>query len=341
MNPVLIVGGGIAGISLAHAFANKGIDFRLMDDGKNACSSVAAGIVHPFSFRRTLLTWNAPLFYNQAKQFYKELELTLEVPFFFPIDVRRVFSSIEEKTMWEQRLTNSDFNPFMIPMDEKDTTYMPFGSGKIGGFWIDAARFIPQNHRYFEAQGRLLTESFSPAFFSPEDRSYRGIKYAKVIFALGYKNKELPWFQELPVQSTQGQVLTVLWNNPDQTTSIHRKVYALPVGPRRFKLGATYRWHTESLEPTPEARDELLCKFQLISSDKVEVVCQEVGVRPTSPDRRPFIGGHKSLKGIYVFNGLGTRGYLTAPPLATRFVEHLSKNIQEDAITMPYRFNGS
>ncbi|MBM3164573.1 MAG: FAD-binding oxidoreductase [Bacteroidetes bacterium] len=341
MNRVLIVGGGVAGISLAHAFTRKGVDIRLMDDGKNACSSVAAGIVNPFSFRRTLLTWNACPYYQEAYDFYTEMERRLQIQICFPIEIRRIFSSQEEASVWNQRFSDPSFNSFMIPIDDKDEQYLPFGSGKIKGFWVDAAFFVKINQGYFDQQGKLIPESFCSDLFFPEERRYRGETYSKVIFALGYRNKELPWFREVPVQSTQGEVLTVAWDNFDENTSIHRKVYALPVKKGVFKIGATYRWNTEELATSEVARKELLSKFRQISNDAVDVMNQEVGIRPTSPDRRPFIGEHQSYKGIYLFNGLGTKGYLTAPPLAQRFVEGLDKFQQESLSVNPYRFNRS
>jgi len=341
MNPVLIVGGGVAGISLAHACAEKGVNYRLMDDGKNACSSVAAGIVNPFSFRRTLLTWNAHPFYHEALRFYQQTEKRLKTQRGFPINIRRIFSSTEEKTTWEQRLKDSEFGPFMIPLDGDDETHSPFGSGRINGFWIDAKAFIEDNHRYFAEQGTLLKETFLQEAFSLSDMVYQGTQYEQVVFALGYRNKALPWFQDVPIKSTQGEVLTVKWQNTDTTTSLHRKIYALPLGNQRFKLGATYRWDTETLEPSLSAQEELLEKFHWISKDTVQVVDHEVGVRPTSPDRRPFIGEHETHKGLFIFNGLGTKGYLTAPPLAQRFIHQLATGKVIDPTTLPYRFKPS
>lgn len=341
MNPVLIVGGGVAGISLAHSFGKLGVDFRIIDDGNNVCSAVAAGIVNPLSFRRTLLSWNAHPFYFEALAFYQEVEALLNTQCCFPIRIRRIFGSPDEKTTWQQRLLDPDYSPFMMPLEDSDEHYLPFGSGKIHGFWIDAAAFIQLNHRHFEEQGKLWKASFSEQEFSVENMTYQGIRFSKVIFALGYRNKALSWFQKVPIQSTQGEVLTVTWQNPDTTTSIHRKVYALPLGNHQYKLGATYKWNTESLEPSLAARKELLEKFHGISTDEVQVVKHEVGIRPTSPDRRPFIGEHATHKGLFVFNGLGTKGYLTAPSLAHRFVHQLKESKPQDPATHLYRFTRS
>ena len=36
-------------------------------------------------------------------------------------------------------------------------------------------------------------------------------------------------------------------------------------------------------------------------------------IRPTVKDRRPLLGAHPQHKQLYLFNGLGSRGVLTAP----------------------------
>jgi glycine/D-amino acid oxidase-like deaminating enzyme len=64
---ILIIGGGVAGVCLAHRLMKLNQHITLVDDGKNVSSVVAAGIVHPMSFRRTLLSWNANPFYFEAK----------------------------------------------------------------------------------------------------------------------------------------------------------------------------------------------------------------------------------------------------------------------------------
>jgi len=338
MQHVLIVGGGIAGISLAHALAKQNIAYTLMDDGNNACSSVAAGIVNPFSFRRTLLTWNATPFFDEAYHFYRNLETIIRTNFCVDIAIQRVFSSQEEASLWGERWQDPRYRKFMLSPAQGDDKACPFGSGRIKGFWINAAKFVQKNHDFFDQQKTLQKEIFCAEVFDPVNNRYKGKAYSAVIFALGFRNKGLPFFKVLPVQSTKGEVLTVRWDNADEGTSIHRKAYVLPIGNGLFKLGATYGWGDESLEITPKASQELLDKFSIISKDRVEVVSQEAGIRPTSPDRRPFIGRHQDYKGLYIFNGLGTKGYLTAPPLATRFVDDLLNGSIEDPETRPYRF---
>ncbi|MBP6403894.1 MAG: FAD-binding oxidoreductase, partial [Bacteroidia bacterium] len=53
------------------------------------------------------------------------------------------------------------------------------------------------------------------------------------------------------------------------------------------------------------------------------VISQKAGVRPTVKDRRPLLGLHPQHPGVYVFNGLGTKGVSLGPFFASHFVNYL------------------
>ena len=57
-----------------------------------------------------------------------------------------------------------------------------------------------------------------------------------------------------------------------------------------------------------------------------KVIEQVAGVRPTVLDRRPLMGMHPNYPGVFIFNGLGTKGYMMAPTLARELVEHITAN---------------
>ena len=54
-----------------------------------------------------------------------------------------------------------------------------------------------------------------------------------------------------------------------------------------------------------------------------EVIAQKAGVRPTAHDRRVLMGEHPDKKGLYVINGLGTKGVLLAPLATKEFADFL------------------
>ncbi|MFM7595441.1 MAG: NAD(P)/FAD-dependent oxidoreductase [Flavobacteriales bacterium] len=335
----LIVGGGVAGVCLAHQLIKQNHQITLVDAGNNICSVVAAGIVHPMSFRRTLLSWRANPFYFESKAFYMELESVLNARFFHPIMVRRLFATTEEEVCWKERLEDPEFKPFMHQIAAEDIAFKPHGSGRVDGFWIDAPVFISESHRFFSEHQRLINDTITADNFNPETLEFNGDRYDAVVFATGYKNKQTPWFSDVPINSTKGQLLTVKWNNPIQNTSLHRKAFALPIGNNEFRVGSTYEWHNDVPEATPEGRALILANAKSITADSLDVIAHSAGIRPTTPDRRPMVGKHTSYERVFMFNGLGAKGYMLAPPLAAALSSAIINDIDVTPDLHPYRFN--
>ena len=157
----------------------------------------------------------------------------------------------------------------------------------------------------------------------PENARYKGEQFAKIIFCEGYHGLENPWFNYLPLQATKGETLTILSEEISRTESLNRKCFTLPVKDAIYRVGATYAWDDPTLHTTEEARTELIAHLQNLTPGNFEVIDQEAGIRPTVLDRRPLMGRHTNFPGLYIFNGLGTKGYLMAPLLAHEMSDFL------------------
>ena len=55
-----------------------------------------------------------------------------------------------------------------------------------------------------------------------------------------------------------------------------------------------------------------------------ELVSHEAGIRPTTGGRRPFLGEHPELKGVFVCNGWGSKGAALAGILIPAMLEVLA-----------------
>ena len=175
------------------------------------------------------------------------------------------------------------------------------------------------NSSYF----KVIQETFDYNNLDPLTGNYQNVAYDCVVFCEGYQSKSNPWFSYLPVDATKGETLTVESNDLSCEESYNRKCFSLPLGENRFRVGATYVWHTANTELTEEGKTLLLDNLSYLTDQPVTVVDHMAGIRPTTRDRRPFMGRHPQFNKLAVFNGLGAKGYMMAPLLAKELADHL------------------
>jgi len=339
----LVVGAGLSGITVAFHLIKKGKNVTLVDNGLNHSSLVAAGQINPLVFRRMTKSWRVDDFIPYLTSFYKEFETLTDAKFFIPIQIRRIFSSLHEKELWLKKQQRDDFKNYMEIIDEADEMYdltiNEFGTGRIkNSSYIDAKSFLENSKKWLSEKGAILNESFDYNAFNPLNGDYKGSVYDQVIFCEGSSNNKNPWFNNLPVETTKGEVLTLSSSDFPTEESLNRKCFLLPIGDNKFRLGATYVWKTDNLTPTEEGKSELLEKLNFLSRKKYEFISHQVGIRPTSPDRRPIIGIHPKFEKLAIFNGLGTKGYMIGPLLAKEFVDYLLEGNELDQEVKLERF---
>ena len=324
----LIIGAGLAGTTLAQQFLARGIMVEIIDQGTNHSSAIAAGMVNPMVFRRMNKSWRLDEFLPEASAFYKTISSRLATDFYHPLVIRRFFSSEQERQLWEEKAADPSFSEYLEPITSDDlqnnAAKNTYGSGRVkNAFWIDAALWVEAHRTYFAASGILKMAAFDHKKWQAKDRTYDDITYDAVIFCLGYQQKQEATFSYLPLQQTKGQTLLISSKDLPETESLNRKCFVLPYGNQNFRIGATYEWNNPSLEITNEAKMLLLENLAALGTYEVTVLSQAAGVRPTVLDRRPLMGAHPDFDGVYVFNGLGTKGYMMAPTLARELTEHI------------------
>lgn len=325
---VLIVGGGLSGICLAHQFMDRGILPKLIDSGENFSSRIAAGMINPMVFRTMVKTWRGDELIPYLKEFYPKLENKIDTKFFFPRKIRRLFSTEDERNKWISRQVDPEYNEYIYPLDESnpapDYAKNEFGSGWVNSpGYIDAGKFLQGNYCYLKEESILINEEFDFLELDTELKTYKGEPYDALVFSEGYRGKNNPFFSYLPLQQTKGEVLSFRSNIMDDSEILNRKCFVLPTQDGLFRLGATFSWNTTDTTPTIEAKEQLLDQYHNNSTAPIEIISQEAGIRPTVTDRRPLIGPHPELENIYIFNGMGTKGYMIAPYFSAHFINYL------------------
>lgn len=326
---VIIVGGGLSGICLAHQLEQNNISFRIIDEGVNHSSKVAAGMINPMTFRRMIKTWKGDDLIPTLLEFYPAIEKKIQNRFFFKRKLRRAFNSQHERDLWMERLEDEEYNAYINPPENKESTpthlNAPFGNGYIETpGYIDAKRFMEHNHAYFLEKKFLEYGKFDFEALDHEAKTYKNEEYTHLIFCEGYRGEDNPFFGYLPFKNAKGEVLIIHSDIFRKDEILNKKCFVLPTEDGVFKLGATYAWNTKDPSPTLEGKQELLENYKMLSSAPFEIVEHEAGIRPAVADRRPLIGEHPTHKGLFIFNGLGAKGYMIAPYFAIEFVDYLN-----------------
>jgi len=324
----LIIGSGIAGISLAYQLIKSNQKVTLVDSGVNFSSKVAAGMINPIVFRRMTKSWRVDEFLPFAEEFYTTLEKETKSSFFHPIKIRRIFSSQQEKGYWLDKQNKDDFKAYLNVVNESDLSFKPelcpLGTGRVSGAsYVATEPFLESAKNWLREKADIHNEQVNYADIDPVNLTYKDEQYNAVIFCEGASIHLNPWFSEIEIQPTKGETLTIHSTSMNENESLNRKCFLLPIGEHKFRVGATYVWDTNNSEITEEGAEELKEKLSYITTDPYTIIDQHAGVRPTTYDRRPIMGKHAEFSGLYLFNGLGTKGYMIAPLLAKEMVDFM------------------
>ena len=328
MQKVIIVGAGLSGVCLAHHFMERGLEVVLYDNGINHSSKIAAGMINPLVFRRMTKSWRVDDFLPYAKKYYNSLENQFQKKVFHPIVIRRFFSSEQERNFWIKRQNDDAFKNYMYPLEDNDAAIHPYanlyGSGRVkNAAFIDTETYLEVSKKQLQHEIDYRLETFNYSELDPEKGDYCNEKFDLLVFAEGYLGVANPWFNSLELTQTKGETLTIQLETLETEESLNRKCFLLPLSSKTFKVGSNYSWNDPTTMITEEAKKEILDNFKFLIPETPLILSQNAGVRPTTKDRRPFIGVHPEFNKLAIFNGLGAKGYLIAPLLVKEFVEHL------------------
>lgn len=330
---ILIIGCGLAGVCLGHHLEGEGCEITIIDKGENFSSAIAAGMINPMVFRRMLKTWRGDEVIPYLVDFYAKMEQKIGGKFFFPRKIKRYFSTEEEANLWEMRVKDSSYSNYTSSEKEEPQPFIhnTFGVGTVfSPGYVDATLFMQLNHHYFKSKKCLITASFDYNELNTNALTYKNERYDKIVFAEGYSGVDNPFFNYLPLNQTKGEVLKVAIHNYPNKDIINRKCFILPTEDGTYRVGATFAWKNINTKPTEEGKQTLLEQYNKLCELPLSIIEHEAGIRPTVSDRRPLIGEHPTHKGLFIFNGLGTKGYMLGPYFAHHFTQHLLHNTELD-----------
>ncbi|MCB4799337.1 NAD(P)/FAD-dependent oxidoreductase [Neotamlana laminarinivorans] len=329
----IIVGLGIAGVSFCEQLRANNKSFLVYDNNSQKSSVVAGGLYNPVVLRRFTSVWKSKQQLDLALPMYADIEKRLHIKLDYKLPVYRKFASTEEQNNWFTASDKPLLAPFLstnLVKNSNKKLNAPFGFGEVlHSGKIDVKTLIELyktdliNNKLFFDEGF----DYDSINFSSESLNYKNISAKQIVFAEGYGLKQNPFFKNLPLVGTKGELITIYAPEINIDFVLKSGVFLIPLGDDLYTVGATYEWKDTTYNVTEKAKKELIDKLKKLINCDFKVVNQVAGMRPTVIDRRPLVGTHQKHKNLHILNGLGTRGVMIGPYAAQELFNSIENNV--------------
>lgn len=326
----LIVGQGLTGTYFAHQLLQKGKSFLVVDKGhEESSSSIAAGIINPMVLKRLTTTWRAKEFLGFNSLFYPDVENLLGKSYLFEVPMDKLINTESDADYWSHRFDKVDLDFFakrkLINSERKDISANFFSYGRVKHTsWVNIGELLSDYRLFLLRQNKILEEKFD--FDLLTGLQYKNILFKQIVFCEGAHAKNNPFFNFLPFSLNKGQLITIKSDQLSEESILKKKVFILPVGEGKFKVGSTFSWEWDHDQPETAKTNELKKGLEEIIGSNYSISNEFAGIRPASRDRRPLIGRHPTQAHYYIFNGMGAKGCLMAPLLCQEFYDFIEHN---------------
>lgn len=315
-----VVGQGIAGSTVAWTLWFAGHDVWLIDEGSqqgDTASTVAAGLMTPYSGKRTVKAPDYDDNWSAAVQFYKQVECEVGQSLFQQIPMLRLFNDVLQRDEFLEGITSDD------TFESWEGQLQPSGPPLIGLRIQQAGRLNVQQYlrltmQHFQKFNRFVEAKIDTDEILQVDQTIvlQPIDqvFDNVVLCQGSQHSEL--FPKVPNNPARGDILTVKIPDWQSTDVVHRSIWVAPNSDGTQTVGSTYDWQDLSNRPSDLGKADLLDKLERMAVGPVEVIDHRAGVRPTMKDYLPVLGRHPDLGRLFLLNGLGSKGSLRAPRAA-------------------------
>lgn len=320
---------------------DKGKTVQIFDNNyKGGASKVAAGIINPVTGRRIVKGWLIDELIPAAKIFYERLEELLEQKFYHQKNVMRVLFSIKEENLWLEKTGDELVEKYVIESNDYGLFKNKIIEGEALGevqysAQVDMPLLLEKSKEFFSNKEIMNIEVFDYEQVRIENEKvfYKNIEAEKIIFCEGHQAMNNPWFGNLPFEVAKGEVLLVKIPNANFEKILKHKLFIVPLQNDLYWIGSTYDWDNLNDLPTEKVKQFLIKKLTQVLTVPYEIIDHQAAIRPTTFDRRPFLGLHPKNSCLGIINGMGTKGASLAPYFVNQFVDFLleEKSINHEA----------
>jgi glycine/D-amino acid oxidase-like deaminating enzyme len=330
----VIVGQGIAGSLVAFMLHRKKIPFLVIDPAtQHTASKIAAGMFTPLSGKRKTIH---PLVLEQipfAIKIYQEISQLLGYNIVHLSNIYQVFNSAEEQSAIQLKSLEPVYSAHIVPVSRAlPGIFQQNGACEIThSGWVNCELWMGLFRTWLKKNERLLETSFihQDLQISEEKLAYRGLEFQNIFFCEGYRAIDNPFFNE-KIIPCKGDVLTIA-SNDFATDQIIKKngIYLVPSESNAFKVGATYQWNNDTEPPDKASKLWIESQLENMLINSFITIDHQSAIRPTTQNREVIIQQHLQHKGIFMLNGLGTKGVLQGPWWSNRIVELCMQSTSE------------
>ena len=211
----IVVGCGLAGIAFCEVLRRHNKSYVVFDNTSQQSSTVAAGMYNPVILIRFTPVWKAAEQLQVAIPAYLGIENRLGITLDYPFELWRRFASIEEQNMWFNAADKPSLSAYLnldLIKNMNDRIHAPYGFGRVDHTGrVDTSLLLKAYRQDLRERGQLYMQSFYYAQLRDvkQGLEYGSIRARHIIFAEGYGVKKNPFFKNVPLNGTKGEVLTV------------------------------------------------------------------------------------------------------------------------------------
>ncbi|SDB89609.1 D-amino acid dehydrogenase small subunit [Pelagirhabdus alkalitolerans] len=340
MTQYSIIGGGIAGASIAYHLLKDNLDVTLYDDNQTGqATKQSAGIICPWVSQRRNKKW-----YRLVKEgakyyplFIDELESTAQQPTGFSKNGSvSLFKDEHIQSLAYDRISKKQVDaPEMgdvqkLSYDELASLF-PELTKNYPGVYVSGGA---------QVNGHMLLDALMKAIRNlggvvKKERANIEALSGTVIYTAGaWHNKQI----DTPKVSHQKAELLHFKLNSDSSNQDYPLImalgptYIIQTGLDTFAIGTTHI-DTDSFDttPSPESEQQLMNEAKrYFPNHSIEKLHMAVGLRPYTNESLPYIGWVED--NVFVVNGLGSSGLTAAPVIGREVSRYL--NDQETTLNL-------
>ncbi len=274
-------------------------------------------------------TWKADKLWPGFIDFYRSMEIKLSAKFLHPLDHYRPFRTTADVNDMSGKTSEPGYSKFIKEVHSspsfRDIVQDPYGGVSLDqSGWVNLPVFLEATRKYLLESESLIQGFLDPTKLEikPGEVQYEKYVAGKIIYCDGWSPRDNPFFQFLPFRPVKGELLKIKWDLKDNRI-YNRGVFVLPRGNGEAIVGSTYE--NSDLRPvvTEKGKKYLIKKLTELLVQPFEIIDHYAGLRPSTLDRRPFVGFHPKHETIGMLNGLGTKGVTLAPYFADELISFI------------------